>query len=235
MERNAEKMLDMVAAHMLVDDINKGVLSRMVYKYRSISQVLRFLDDRKLYFARPSEFNDPFEGKYFLADTSEGAKKREEIENKRIAEMGIFCVGTDPANLIMWSHYCDFHKGATIEFDMMQDIAFFGGAVPVCYHKGYPCFHNKDSVLMQSIQHKFDEWSHEKEVRIIKQHSGLREISPQAVASIILGAKTSDEDMAAIIKRAREKGWNHLKWKKCELNPTDYKLDIVELNAPFGQ
>lgn len=45
-----------IGAELLLRDIELGVVPKEVYKYRSICQVERFLDDCKLYFAKPSQF-----------------------------------------------------------------------------------------------------------------------------------------------------------------------------------
>lgn len=210
----------------LIEDINRSILPSFVYKYRTIQQVLRFLDDPKLYFASPSEFNDPFEGKFYLEETSTEAKLREQSSKQIINSLGVFCVGTVATNIIMWSHYCDHHKGATIEFDMRKDPDFFVGAIPVIYHMGYPRFHNKESHLISSLQHKFREWQHEYEVRVIKPTSGLRKIKHEAVSSIIFGVKTTPEDIEKTKQLAKLKGWNGLQFKQCVFNENDYSLEL---------
>lgn len=220
-----------IAVAQLEGDLCENRLPVLVYKYRTIAQVERFLGDPRLYFAKPQEFNDPFEGKFYLEDSSspEAAGNRINRANEILNNTGIFCIGKDATNLIMWSHYCDQHKGAAIEFNMSHDKDFFAGAMEVNYHVGYPCFHNMNSPLISAIQHKFEEWRHEKEVRVIKLQTGLIQIKPEAVTSIIFGAKTLQDDIDKIIQKARISGFGHLKFQKCILDDYDYKLKIKEL------
>lgn len=218
-------------ASQLFHDIDSGILPQEVYKYRTIAQVDRFLDDRKLYFAKPEQFNDPFEGKYYFESSENPVASKLKIaeSNAVIHNFGIFCIGIDPANLIMWSHYCDFHKGATMGFDMKEDPEFFAGAIPVLYHAGYPRFRNIDSKFSSSLQHKFLEWNHEKEVRVIKPKSGLMEVKAKALRTIIFGAKASEENIDRIILKAQESGFENVKFKRCVLDGSEYRLNIVEL------
>lgn len=221
-----ESQFNQIGSAHLIEDINNAYLPPLVYKYRTIQQVQRFLGDRKLYFATPSEFNDPFEGKFYLEESSAEARVREQVSNQIINNLGVFCVGTLATNIIMWSHYCEHHKGATIEFDMRKDPEFFAGSIPVQYHMGYPRFHHKESQLISSLQHKFQEWQHEYEVRVIKLTSGLRQIKPEAVSSIIFGVKTTPEDIEKTKQLAAQNGWNNLQFKQCIFNDNDYLLDL---------
>lgn len=218
-------------AELLLRDIELGVVPKEVYKYRSICQVERFLDDCKLYFAKPSQFNDPFEGKYYFESSQDAftTMTKKCSSDLVISQMGIFCVGIDPANLIMWSHYCDFHKGATIGFDMTKDIDFFAGSMPVIYHGGFLRFRNIRTNFCSSLQHKFIEWGHEKEVRTIKPISELMKIKPQAVTTITFGAKSADADIERIKKKVATSRFRHIVFKKCVLDENDYKLNVVEL------
>ena len=96
-------------------------------------------------------------------------------------------------------------------------------------HGGFLRFRNIRTNFCSSLQHKFIEWGHEKEVRTIKPISGLMKIKPQAVTTIIFGAKSADADIERIKKKVATSRFRHIVFKKCVLDENDYKLNVVEL------
>lgn len=120
----------------------------IVYKYRKINKNFwKLLKHQQLYFANPSEFNDPFDCRLRLnwkCDPEEINKwlrkyvgnraeelinyfKQNEYDPKVISEfqeplleqMGktfILSLSEINDNILMWSHYANYHKGVCLGF-----------------------------------------------------------------------------------------------------------------------
>jgi hypothetical protein len=122
----------------------------MLYKYLSVNSLSfkSILEKQEVYFAAPSELNDPFEFKpqYLFPSKTKlkqhllkrGAKRKnlkalipraiEDLQyNKQSTKLGmemlnensgVLCMTPHHDNLLMWSHYGDSHKGVCIGFDI---------------------------------------------------------------------------------------------------------------------
>ncbi|RHX90232.1 hypothetical protein DLM76_20425 [Leptospira yasudae] len=122
----------------------------MLYKYRSINEfTFKLILDNELYFAKPSEFNDPFDSRtktiyhgtfnewYTLfrrngMNHDESKQKAEEWEGKVIDdsmlgdrqasddENRILCLSQVRDNILMWAHYADQHRGICLGFEVTE-------------------------------------------------------------------------------------------------------------------
>jgi hypothetical protein len=89
--------------------------------------------------------------------------------------LGALCLTEDPANLLMWAHYADNHRGAVIEFD--TDHAFFNRRVglqddfrhfrEVFYTQQRPAVFLSESDAIDFFYCKSIEWGYEHEWRLI--------------------------------------------------------------------
>lgn len=119
-------------------------------------------EECKLWFFSPTYFNDPFDCKIYpnipsdeefakyLAIHAEnatpvdyqaifegirkfgpGLAKRaiDDVMNKS----GVKCFTPKDANILMWSHYANSHKGICLEFDTLADPEFFVYTINVVY------------------------------------------------------------------------------------------------------
>ena len=72
----------------------------------------------------------------------------------------VYCLGPDPKNLLMWSHYADSHRGICLEFSLSNKI--FCGALKCEYSATYPImtlYDDSDEALMLSLLAKSDVWN----------------------------------------------------------------------------
>ena len=78
----------------------------------------------------------------------------------------VYCLGPDPKNLLMWSHYADSHRGICLEFSLSNNI--FCAALKCEYSSAFPIMtlhDDSDEAALLSLLAKSDVWSYEKEYR----------------------------------------------------------------------
>lgn len=106
----------------------------VIYRYVSLSNVDRLEQlfvQSKLFFARPSQFNDPFEFKPKRMSTDTSGLDVSLVEKyidpsldslydaicAELDQFGVCCFSERPDDINMWSYYGDGHKGACVGFE----------------------------------------------------------------------------------------------------------------------
>lgn len=232
--------------------IERGDINQKIYKYREPGKYTeKIFIDHTLWFDKPANFNDPFdcwsntkmptredleqlvyaELPPYIADickdgiqnlTPEMVKKD---VDKALNEIGVCCFSNTEKNILMWSHYCKYHQGVCLEFDVLEDPAFFTLALPVNYVATMPLYdHLKDwrQLFQKLIQPKSKDWEYEKEVRVIKTPVGISQngrnrafkFKPTALKKVIFGCKASDETIAKYKKLCNKYGLSHITFSK---------------------
>lgn len=125
----------------------------------------------------------------------------ESCVKKILAKMGICCFSKIEDSILQWSHYADYHRGICFKFDIKEDLGFFETPINVKYIKTLPSYNHitqEKEIVDRVIKPKFDEWSYEKEIRIVKKsidietNSGSRAFTfkDAALKEIIFGTNT---------------------------------------------
>jgi hypothetical protein len=83
----------------------------VLYKYLPPDRI-DILENMKIRFNPPSEFNDTFDADY-LVPISQGVKAKSDRLRLR-AGLGIFCLTERPNDHLMWVHYARNHSGFVI-------------------------------------------------------------------------------------------------------------------------
>ena len=127
----------------------------------------------------------------------------------------VYCLGPDPKNLLMWSHYADSHHGICLEFSLSNKI--FCAALKCEYSSAYPIMKvhddSNDAVLV-SLLAKSDVWSYEKEYRLIvqeeskalpdsvslKSNGHFLEFPHGALMSVITGCQSNHRRIHDLVK-----------------------------------
>lgn len=148
--------------------IAQGKFPKSLYKYRGTGEnTLAIFESMKLWFPKPSSFNDPFdcnlsevsghtpeEAVRFRNHILEGRPNRDYLSSfpvstaeleaimtaaraRVIDHMGVFCLSRTFDNILMWSHYAEEHKGLVLEFDIEEDYDFFTTPINVVYTVEY--------------------------------------------------------------------------------------------------
>lgn len=218
-----------------------------LYKYRSLrtnkdrNHTLRILTHNEIYFAKCTEFNDPFdchlhisvEGDFNthkdrlrklnpdLSETKldmqtqkdlhpESIRKREQKVNndiRRINEnVGIFSMSAKRDNLLMWSHYADYHRGICIEFKTTGGKLFGCDILNIDYADKYPKFTVYDDMDLERVRKyistKSLDWEYEEEWRIYYKETGCQYFRSEneELSGVILGARISRRNKELVLK-----------------------------------
>ncbi|MCP0915868.1 MULTISPECIES: DUF2971 domain-containing protein [Acinetobacter] len=123
--------------------------------------------------------------------------------------MGICCLNHNPLNILMWSHYADFHKGFLTEFkfrktDLLNPslnyLNFF--PIPVSYMDEMLVIDRETRLdpngkIIEIYTSKAAEWSYEKEFRVIRPNTSesIQKLPyDDLICSVIGGLKISVAD-----------------------------------------
>ncbi len=96
----------------------------ILYKYVPFSSGVKILETSSIGFARPKDFNDPFEMSAFEYKDEEKqefeAIAYSAVKNRCNSSFAVLSLTRQPLNSLMWSHYADSHKGLVIGFDVEE-------------------------------------------------------------------------------------------------------------------
>lgn len=224
--------------------------NKHIYKYFSINEnTIRTLINNELYFSSPHDYNDPFEC-LFNIDIPKGSKAAsmakyefkdnidsnqndilEEIEKSLndgiLSKIGIACFSESNDDILMWSHYANYHKGICLEFDWKPFVDFFQGK-KVKYNPELPTVIYSDNdpteEIIKAMFSKLDHWDYEDEVRSVinfndQKQKRLQRFNPKALTRVIFGQKTTWENQLLIQKIvSRHEDYKHVKYSRAILN-----------------
>jgi hypothetical protein len=171
-----------------------------------------------------------------------------------LKRMRIFCVSEEYDNILMWSHYADFHKGVVIKLkvaDNKEDDDPLWLAQPVKYvPKSLPLFtsaqvedalgvikYNFNSLFEMFTYRKFDIWKYEKEWRLFTLEDNESALGYNdynfkfnKIDTIIFGCNSTESDINEIVTivKSKNKDVHYLKAKK---HKYEYKLLFEELKT----
>ena len=125
----------------------------------------------------------------------------------------VYCLGTDPGNILMWSHYADNHRGICLEF-RTRDVVMCS-ALRVEYHKDFPIMHLYSADELDNLRPllaKADVWAYEREYRLIAQERSaatahetlltddhLLSLPESALVSVIVGCQGPYDAVKSIV------------------------------------
>lgn len=151
---------------------------------------------------------------------------------KALDHRGVACFSKVDDNLLMWSHYSDYHRGCVFTFDVLEDPSFFVSPFNVEYQSDYPYYNhleNSNDPVTPLIRTKSCDWQYEQEVRVVKDSIGLHSFKKTALAEIIFGWRTPDSEIARIQKLAACYNYSTIRFKQARLKKRQFGLDIVPL------
>ena len=156
---------------------------------------------------------------------------RDSIQNMWRSEYGILSLSAKNDNILMWSHYADYHKGFCIEFKRSPHNPL-GSTQPVEYVKEYPCFNYFDelpgAIAKRIILTKADDWSYEEEWRGIQEANTEVRYTDDMITGLIFGLRMHAHHRREIHQIF--KGSNHMIFYQAELMPRQFKLAINQID-----
>ena len=171
-----------------------------------------------------------------LENPAEAASIVSKAYLRAIKEMGILCLSSINDNILMWSHYSDFHKGVCLRFDVSKDLKTFNFPLKVIYNNEYiklnyiQSYLRNDQDIHIALWHKSKDWEYENEYRIIDSvEHGLKTFKKEALTGIVFGCQCSDENRNKIKKKIREVSYLNIALMEAVKSKTQYKLEINTL------
>lgn len=121
-----------------------------------------------------------------------------------ILHYGVVCFSMHLKNYPLWANYADNHSGLCFQFNIEKDRRLFSDLRPIKYipEPSKVTFHpnpNWDTLTKLFFQKTLD-WSYEKEIRLLKVHTGRHYFHKKALEKVILGYKCKPE----FIKRIKD-------------------------------
>jgi hypothetical protein len=162
---------------------------KFYFKYKSLKNgsfkyFVKMLVESKMYASSFKKLNDPMEGA-FLADEESKNYIQSQKGEMKIISLIEKKAGELPYNMLMWSHYCDEHRGCCIEFHF-QNEEDEARVYPVNYVEE---IRQGDVNSVECVlSRKFMDWKYEQEVR----HLGTEEYVPIVIDKIYLGMRIDD-------------------------------------------
>lgn len=152
--------------------------------------------------------------------------------NKFINSFGIACFSLSPSNLLMWSHYSNFHKGICLMYDTSKDKNAFKRIRPMDYKEEFEQKEFKPLSEGNEFEHvlytKSDVWRNEYELRVIKEEQGEFKVNRNCLKTIIFGMQTSKKYKDKIFELTRNK-YPELYYYDCEPLPDKFGLRFTQI------
>ena len=114
-----------------------------------------------------------------------------------ILHFGIVCFSMHLKNFPLWANYADNHSGLCLQFNIKKDERLFSDLRPIKYiaEPNQIIFnpHPNWDTLKRLFFEKTSDWSYEKEIRLLKVHTGRHYFHKKSLEKVILGYKSKPE------------------------------------------
>lgn len=213
------------------------------------------LVNNQIYLPQKSILNDPTEGLYddyilhlffnIYNKFSSNVEKQYNNLIKKINNVGIYSLSKIYDNELLWAYYASGHTGFVIEYDLdiLENSLNYNKHVKqfykleIEYLKKIPqinisIFNTKIEmdILKKYIGTKSLSWSHEKELRLIFETTGLFEIDYRAITAIYFGYRMPENDIDNIMDKL--KGRNLKYYKMINIKNT-YKFEAKQIKDKY--
>jgi|GEM_PF-2287877 hypothetical protein len=233
------------------------IIPRYLYVYKSFDDTGYWKDiliNKRLYMARPEQFNDPFEGQLFPFSTSScgqsinlAAGKGNKDVTQFLNDYRVVCLSSNIRNKAMWAYYADDYKGFAIRFKTTKDKGcfmqgnVFAAAERVIYKKEseeIPCrevcgYREAKKIQRQCLLYKSDDWRQEEEFRVIKysrsKNKKFLHFGYDDIESVILGARISEANRETITGICEA---NHIKIRNMWLATIESRIEFYSKEPP---
>jgi Protein of unknown function (DUF2971) len=211
-----------------------------LYK-ESIAELVQ--NDERFTQARRAELVQEYQRKYPTLEAAARLVLHEELyRHANLSNIGVLCLsatGTDP---VMFSHYCNNHRGICVEFRVHPD-SFFARAEEVTYQLSYPVldFFNPEAQeheYRKLFLTKYEGWRYEREWRVLdfRKGYGLRPYRADLLVGVTFGIKTSDVDKARVKSWLRRRGhWVKLFQARLERGKYELKRELIDEVGPSSK
>lgn len=153
---------------------------------------------------------DPQVKKYFDENMTE--EKLHEFAATKIkpfvSSFGIACFTMYPMNEKLWEIYSENNKGVCLHFNSSADTTFFHNILPIHYvsqikEREYNAISQANQII-DLFYKKTENWSYEKELRLLKDKMGKISFNPSALLNVLIGCDAEPEFIEAVITIIKE-------------------------------
>jgi len=146
---------------------------------------------------------------------------------------GLYCLSQINDDLLMWSHYCNGHRGVVLEYDTNKEYSLFWEALDVQYNEEYPVVNimeiGEPEEYRKLLLTKFIQWEYEKEWRIIRTPGeggpGKYRFDAELLTGVIMGASIEPENRENILSWVKNYP-TEIAIYQAKLDETEYRLNI---------
>lgn len=165
------------------------------------------------------------------------------------ATLGVLSLTEELDNILMWAHYGENHRGVVIEFHLdTPDLLIPSPGGDVLNRLGAVLYTSRKLKILpfpqdivDALFRKSNEWSYEREWRIVRTLNRLRESSPgsevyvcdlrpETIKSVVLGARIDPDKAKTIIDLLDMPKFAHTTKSHAWLTVGGFGLDILPLD-----
>lgn len=154
-------------------------------------------------------------------------------KQKTINNKGVFSLSKKHDDILMWSHYADYHKGVVLGLDLSSDLGFFLDPIIISYQDTYNelnYFKNPKKSINDTLRIKSLQWAYEQEVRVYKKSHGLHEIHKDAIKEVYFGINSTQEDINEMRQLFSDKKLSNVRFFKGEKAHASFKIEFSPLS-----
>lgn len=173
----------------------------------------------------------------------------EKFQRSILSGVGVVSLSADPTNILMWSHYADFHRGFVVGFSVPKIGPLVMGlhgsynlvSLPVVYSDTRPEIlygvDDNHEILTKIALTKSLDWAYEKELRVLDQKRGPG-VHPynrdMVLDEVIAGMRMPNDDLHRLSKvvldlRSSVSSLRDLKFRKAVMAEREYALRVEDL------
>jgi len=153
-------------------------------------------------------------------------------KEKSILSKGVLSLSEKFDDILMWSHYSEYHKGIVLGLDLEADLEFFVTPIRIDYQDAYEelnYLNDPEKSTIDTLKIKSSQWKYESEIRIYKNDSGLHKINKSAIKNIYFGVSTKQEDIDEVCQICSDKGLDSVNFFKGEKGHGTFKIEFKAL------
>lgn len=162
-----------------------------------------------------------------------------------LGDLGVVCLSRNALNILMWSHYADFHRGLVLEFripimGIHKDLLLATDRLlplPVCYTVNRPYIKlgiedHPDDLFNKVALTKSIDWKYEKEERVIDHQRGpgiYKYRRDEILCSVIAGLKMREDNytyLESVVDHISRESVPNLSLFKAQEKGEYYKLFV---------
>jgi hypothetical protein len=218
---------------------------QMYYHFLSFENAVKDLENKRVKVSTLDSLNDPFEFMPYRRYKFKERQPYNKVFNAVSKKWGILCFSQVWNEQLLWAHYAEAHKGIALGFEIPEDKMIKVSYVTEEIRKQFELTDSQEEnerKFLDLAETKFQEWSYEKEYRLLLQlgeciqENGLYFISfsdNMRLTEIVLGCRFDhDKDRERISELAKRLGVNIIPtrpgWEDYRIHQCGTKTELYQ-------